>query len=179
MQRLALPLIFTLAIVTVAIIWGGLSQDQSSDKQRELGESILSPYKTKILLPTATVSDAKGKIFTVNELTDDATLLTVWSSKCNQCREGLLEIQRAISSRSGVKNLLVNLGDEPKEAASALKNYGVEIDTYFDRDGSFYSAFEATMPSSYYIRQGAIIYYFPGRISKELLEALLKENGSY
>ncbi|OGD61001.1 hypothetical protein A3A71_02065 [Candidatus Berkelbacteria bacterium RIFCSPLOWO2_01_FULL_50_28] len=169
--RLVGPVAF-LALVAVGFLMFGAS-DSTGNKQLTPAETI-APYATNVAIPNIQITDAAGKETWLNKLRGPI-LITLWSGECPECKEGLKDIETFVKGNTQFKVMLVNHLQNPETANAVLKKNSVTLPTYFDHNGDAFRALSATMPASYYIIEGRIRYFFPGRISTEHLQALLTQ----
>jgi len=177
MQRLTVPFIIVGSIITLALIGGGLAGSNQPTKKLTPSE-VLSPYVVDEAIPAVEVFDTDNKKVALADLMtpNKLTIVTLWSSVCNECQTELPVVNSfARDHADTVSVVLINESDQPNPAAAALKSYGVELTTYFDNAGAVYNALSATMPANYVIKNKRIIYYFPGRIDRTHLDALLNQ----
>lgn len=167
--RLVGPVAFLILVAVGFLLFG--ASNSSSNKQLTPAETI-APYATNVAIPKVQVTDATGKATGLNKLRGPI-LITLWSGECPECKEGLKDIEAFVKSNPKFKVMLVNHLQNPETANAVLKKNSVTLPTYFDRNGDAFRALFATMPASYYIIDGRIRYFFPGRISTEHLQALL------
>lgn len=177
MQRLTVPFIIVGSIVTLALIGGGLAGSNQPTKKLTPSE-VLAPYVTDEAIPAVDVLNADNKKTPLAGLAPSGkiTLVTLWSSVCNECQTELPIVDTFARNHADAFNVvLINESDQPNPAAAALRSYGVELPTHFDNGGAVYNALSATMPANYVIKNQRIIYYFPGRIDQTHLDALLTQ----
>jgi len=167
MHRLIAPMVFLVLFFAAAVIFGGSRSSNQPD------ESLISPFKVSDTPKGGVVSDQEGAPVELESLFGDKTLLTFWSSQCRECEEGLAVIGEFSERHPEITVILVNFRDPVPLAAQALEQFSPQLTSYFDSTGSVYQNWLATLPSSYYIEQDKILYFFPGRIGADHLEALV------
>lgn len=174
LNRLVAPLVFIIALAALAFVMQTLGNTTSLPDKSLTGPELLKQFEiVEIVPPVTSVSDKVGNKIDLPTLFAKPTLLTFWSVNCGECDTGLPVLDNFSKSQSQVAVILIDTKDEPKDAEEKLKALGVTIATFYDADGSAFQNWEATMPASYFIINGKIKYYFPGRISQEHLDALL------
>lgn len=174
LNRLVAPLGFLIGLVALAFVMQTLGNTTSVSNKSLTGPELLKQFEiVEIVPPAASVSDKDRKKIELSTLFTKPTLLTFWSVNCGECDTGLPVLDNFSKSQSQVAVILIDTKDEPKDAEEKLKALGVTIATFYDADGSVFQNWEATMPASYFVINGKIKYYFPGRVSQEHLDALL------
>jgi hypothetical protein len=104
--------------------------------------------------------------------TEEIMLVTFWRASCEECDQGLKDIQTFSDSHPDIKTVLINISDSVEIARQKLEDNKITLPTYYDQDLKTYTAWSGTIPASYYIENGKITYFFPGRVFPELLEQL-------
>lgn len=166
MGRLIAPVLFFGAMMILALIATTFNDKPISSSSSQ----VLMPYAKSIETPPATVKDANGGEYQLGKL-GDGGLVVFWSSTCGECQTQLKDLREFIKNNSSFKAILVNIRQTVEIANNELTNLGVTLPNYYD-DGTAFKEWSGTMPSSYYIIDGTIRYFFPGRISAEHLTAL-------
>ena len=164
MKSLVAPILLLGAIIVIAMV-GLASKDQPISATK--AAKILEPYLANIEAPGATVKDAGGQDIELGTVIDHG-LITFWSSACGECDTQLTDLGDFTAANPNFNSVLVGVKEDPNSAKAKTLPA-----SYFD-DGTAFQKWSGTMPSSYYIESGQIKYFFPGRISKEHLEALKK-----
>ena len=173
-KRLVPPLVFVVALVALAFVMQALGNSSPTEKTLTGPELLKSFEIMEIAPPKATVTDKDGKQLDLGSLLTKPTFLTFWSIYCGECEIGLSVLDEFAKSQSRVAVMMVSVKNEPKDVEEKLKALNITLGTYFDLDGSAAESWEATtMPASYYFVGGKLKYFFPGRVSKEHLDALL------
>ncbi|MEK7171261.1 MAG: TlpA disulfide reductase family protein [Patescibacteria group bacterium] len=173
LNRLVAPLGFLIGLVALAYVMQTLGNSSPTNKPLA-GPELLKQFEiVEIVPPTAIVNDKDGKKIDLTTLFAKPTLLTFWSVNCGECDTGLPVLDNFANNQSQIAVIMIDTKDEPKDADAKLKLLDVTLGTYFDLDGSAFQNWEATMPASYFVINGKIKYYFPGRVSQEHLDALL------
>ncbi|MEK7202550.1 MAG: TlpA disulfide reductase family protein [Patescibacteria group bacterium] len=172
-QRLVAPIGFLIGLVALAFVMQTLGNSSPTNKPL-VGPELLKQFEiVEIAPPAATVTDEDSKKVDLSTLFFKPTLVTFWSVNCGECDTGLPVLDNFAKSQSQVAVILIDTKDEPKDAEEKLTSLNVTTGTYYDTDGSTFQSWEATMPASYFVINGKIKYYFPGRVSQEHLDALL------
>lgn len=172
-QRFVAPLGFLVALVALAFVMQTLGNSTPANKALT-GPELLKQFEiVEITPPEADLTDKDNKRADLKSLFIKPTLITFWSVNCGECDTGLPVLDNFAASQNRVAVILIDNKDEPKDADEKLKELKVTTGTYYDRDGSTFQNWEATMPASYFIINGKLKYFFPGRVSKEHLDALL------
>lgn len=173
-NRLVAPLVFIIGLAALAFIMQTLGNTTSVSNKSLTGPELLKQFEiVEIVPPAAIVSDKDSKKFDLSTLFTKPTLITFWSVNCGECDNGLPVLDNFAKSQSQIAVILIDTKDAPEDAEAKLTSLKVTTDTYYDTDGSTFQNWEATMPASYFVINGKIKYYFPGRVSQDHLDALL------
>lgn len=175
-RRLLAPIVFIILIASVIFIVVSLNNDKTPSS-RETPTGLLSKYFTQQATPPAKVSlgDKKDKI----EIDDAVSkvggkaLVTFWNSECSECQNELKDFAAFSKEHPDFKLVLINFRESPEKATPFLATISKDLTTYYDTDGSAFTAWAGTMPASYYVSNGTILYYFPGKITSDYLKELL------
>lgn len=167
MHRLIAPMVFLTLLFAAAMIFGGSHSPSQPDR------SLISQFKVNDTPKGGVVTDQEGASVELESLFGNKTLLTFWSSQCRECEEGLTVIGKFSERYPEVTVILVNFRDPMPLALQALERLSPQLKSYFDFSGKVYQSWLATLPSSYYIEQGKILYFFPGRVGADHLEAIM------
>jgi thiol-disulfide isomerase/thioredoxin len=116
--------------------------------------------------------DSKGQKVKLTDL-PRPVLVTFWSSQCSECRKELPEITQFTVDHPEFKVVLVNVREETVLVEQTLKEWSVTLPSYRDTSGQAFLALYSSMPGSYFLQNGKITHYFPGRVNSTHLEALL------
>jgi len=174
MTRLVAPLGFLVGLAALFFVMQSLGGSSASTNSQPSGPDLIKQYQVNEIAPIpATVTDKDNKKVDLPSLFTQPTLLTFWSVQCGECETGLPVLDDFAKSQSKIAVIIVDTKDLPKDAQAKLDSLKVSLKTYYDADGSAFQEWEATMPSSYYIAGGKISYFFPGRVSNDILQALL------
>jgi thiol-disulfide isomerase/thioredoxin len=173
MGRLAPAIGFIVAIVAVAITFGALSTSEPSDKK---STSVIAEYLVNEKVPSVVVYDKTNKAVTLDSALPDKTLVTFWDATCGECRVGLPLIAGFAAEHPEIRPIYINRQNTPEQASQLLAELGLQIETLYDRDGSAFTAWSGTTPATYFIRNGTIRVFFPGRPNTDQLDALLTVN---
>lgn len=172
--RLVIPLGFLIGLASLFFVLQTLNDPATTLTKKLTGPDLLKQYSIKPISPiAATVSDQKDQKSELIKLFSKPTLLTFWSVGCGECEVGLPVLDTFSKSQSSMAMVLVNVKDDHLQAQAKLDSLKIGLVTYYDSDGSAFQNYEATMPSSYYVANSQIIFFFPGRVSEEILQALL------
>jgi len=118
--------------------------------------------------------DERGQMIALNKLNSQPLLITFWSTECGECAKELPELQQFVASHAQFSAVIINVREEAAIVKQKLQDWGVTLPSYRD-SGAAFAALSGTMPSSYFIKNDRISYFFPGRINTEHLQALLTE----
>jgi len=176
MTRLVFPLAFIFALITLVAIVQSLGNSETvavADKKPINNSTIKQFAILPFVAPALNVKDAEGKDFPSEKINNGVTIVTFWSSVCGECDTGLPVLDKFANEHPEINMVLVNYKDDIEVGKEKLSLLDIKLKSYFDQNGSAFKEWEATMPSSYYIRDGLIQYFFPGRVSLEHLQALL------
>lgn len=172
-NRLVAPLVFIIALIALAFVMQTLGSTPSDNKTLT-GPELLKQFEiVEITPPAAAITDKDNKKLDLPALFAQPTLVTFWSVNCGECDYGLPVLDNFAKSQTQTAVILIDTKDAPEDAEAKLASLKVTAVTYYDTDGSTFQNWEATMPASYFIVNGKIKYYFPGRVSQEHLDALL------
>lgn len=169
-KRLGVPVVFLIVIVVAAMVLISTRGDKSSSNT-----SLLSQYAVDETIPVVNLTDANGKVVPLASLGQQPTLLTFWSTGCDQCQQALTDQQTFAKKNPQVNLAFVNYHGSVIDAQKKLGDYGIIQPTYFDAQGEAFDALSASMPSTYLLKDGQILYYFPGRIGSDILSQLLNQ----
>lgn len=172
MNRLVLPVGFVLALLAIAVMLQSFQAAPQPASDIAVGPQIIQAYRQELTVPDATVTNEKGERAQIKDLSTEPFLLMFWDSQCNECQTGLRDLNDFLHLNPSFRAILVNFREEKAVATAKLQEIGLTAPNYFD-DGSAFQTLTGTLPSSYYIVGGQIKYFFPGRIGKTELEALL------
>ncbi|MDO8649858.1 MAG: TlpA disulfide reductase family protein [Candidatus Berkelbacteria bacterium] len=174
LNRLVAPLVFIIALAALAFVMQTLGNSSPANKPLT-GPELLKQYEiVEIAPPVASLTDKDNKKVDLQPLLTKPTLITFWSVNCGECETGIPLLNEFSKNHSQITQLLISEKDEPKDAEEKLKSLDVTLGTYYDLDGSAVQSWEAqTMPASFFVINGKVKYFFPGRISQEHLDALL------
>lgn len=173
LNRLVAPLVFIIALVALAFVMQTLGSSPSDNKTLTDPELLKQFEIVEIVPPPASLTDKDNKKLDLPTLFTKPTLITFWSVNCGECDNGLPVLDNFAKSQNQVVVILIDTKDAPEDAEAKLVSLNVTTGTYYDTDGSAFQNWEATMPASYFVINGKIKYYFPGRVSQEHLDALL------
>lgn len=172
-QTLIWPAILVSVLMIVAVL---VTADQSL-KQEETKSSTkvtsLSSYRVNWGVPKMSIKDNQGVDVELSDLGKIDGLITIWTSSCTECRTNLTDLQKFHELHPELTMNLINFRDLKEDATAVLTELGVTIPNYYDETGESYEKLQATIPASYYLKEGKIYYYFPGRIGTEHLDLLL------
>ena len=171
LNRLVIPLVFIVALAALAFVMQTLG-NPSSNKPLTGPEPLKQYEIVEIDLPVAELTDKDGKKIDLPSVFAKPTLLTFWSVNCGECETGLPVLDNFAKNQDRVAVVLISVKDEPKDAQETLKSLKVTLKTSYDIDGTTFQFWEATMPASYFVINGKIKSFFPGRVSQEHLDAL-------
>ncbi len=172
-SRLVAPIGFIVALAALAFVMQTLGNSPSANKPLT-GPELLKQYEiVEVDPPTANLTDKNGKRIDLLPLLTRPTIITFWSINCGECDTGLPVLESFAKSQAQVAVLLIDTKDEPEDAEEKLKSLSITLETFYDFDGATFQNWEATMPASYFVINGKVRYFFPGRISTEHLQALL------
>ena len=174
-SRLVAPIGFIVALLALAFVMQTLGNSSSSSDKPLTGPELLKQYEVvEVTPPTANLTDKDNKKVDLTLKLTKPTLITFWSINCGECETGLPLLDNFSKSQSQISVILIDTKDEPKDAESKLQSLKVTLGTFYDFDGSAVQGWEAsTMPASYFVINGKVKYFFPGRVSQEHLDALL------
>ncbi|HUD20648.1 MAG TPA: TlpA disulfide reductase family protein [Candidatus Saccharimonadales bacterium] len=169
-KRLGVPVVFLIILVVAAMVLISTHGDKSSSSN-----SLLDQYAVDETIPQVNLTDADGKTVALDTLGQQPTLLTFWSTGCSECKQALTDQQTFAKNNSKVNLAFVNYYGSVVDAQKKLGEYGITQPTYFDASGDAFNALSASMPSTYLLKDGQILYYFPGRIGSDILAQLLNQ----
>ena len=177
LNRLVVPLVFIIALAALTFVMQNLGNSSSTNKPLT-GSELLKQYEiVEIAPPAANLTDKDEKKVDLLPRLTKPTLITFWSVNCGECETGLPLLDYFAKSQTQVSEVLIAVKDEPKDAEEKLRSLNVALGTFYDLDGSAVQSWEATtMPASFFVINGKIKYFFPGRVSQEHLDALLTVN---
>ena len=168
-----MPLGFIVALASLAFVMQTLGNSSSSVPTAS-GSELLKQFEiVEITPPAAIPTDKDDNEINLASLFIKPTLVTFWRVNCGECDTGLPLLDNFGKSQSSVALILIAVKDDPKNAQEKLQSLNVALPTYYDRDGTAFQNWEATMPASYFVINGKLKYFFPGRVSNEHLQALL------
>lgn len=104
-------------------------------------------------------------------LKDQTTVLTFWNGTCADC-QNLLPKLRVAKFPSYVKKIYVHIGGDSKQVSQSIAEENLGIESYIDKDSRIYFAKQMAIPSTFVIENGVVKYYFPGKLSDDLLNEL-------
>ena len=169
-KRLGVPVVFLAIIIVVAVIVVATRGDKSSTSS-----ALLDQYAVNETIPQVNLTDADGKTLTLASLGQRPVLLTFWSTGCSECQQALTDQQTFAKDNPKVNLAFANYHGSVVDAQKKLGEYGITQSTYFDKNGDAFNALSASMPSTYMLKDGQILYYFPGRIGPDILQQLLNQ----
>lgn len=174
MSRLVFPLAFVIALIAFAMVFQSLQTSTNSQQSAEIKSDLLQQYQiVPIPVPETSVTNSDQKKDSLSEVKTGKTILTFWSAECGECEAGLPVLDQFATDHPDVRVVLVNYKNDKETADAKLKELNIKLPTYYDFDGSNFISWEAVMPSSYFIQNGQVTIFFPGRVSVEHLNALL------
>ncbi len=172
LNRLVAPVGFIVTLMALAFVIQTLGNSRPANKAL-IGSKLLKQYEVvEVTPPLAIVTDQNNKKIDLRLQLTKPTLITFWSVNCGQCDIGLPILDNFTKDQNQIELILINTKDEPKDSQEKLQSLGVTLGTFYDLDGSIFRNWEATMPASYYVVNGKVKYFFPGRIAKDHLDAL-------
>ena len=173
MKRLILPIAF-LSLIVVAALIALVMFNQDNGSSSSTKKELISEYAANENVSGLTMTDENSlavKLIDINE----TTLLTFWSVGCTECKQALTDLKDYKTKHPEFNVTLVNFRNTPADAKAKLAEYGIEFPNYYDRDAELFNELSASIPSSYFIKNNNIIYYFPGRIGTDFMYQLLTE----
>jgi len=173
LSRLVVPVVFLFALLSVGYI---LSSFKTQPTQPKTPAEVLGPFTSSVEIKAINLTDQNDQKINLLPSFKEPTLLTFWSIDCGECAIGLPVINQFAQNHPELKFVLVDVKNEPAKAKLELTNLKVNLPTYFDQNGDLFNAWQATMPSSFLIKDGRVNYIFPGRVSQDHLQALLTLN---
>ncbi len=168
MQRLLLPIISLIVILTGVVIFGSLA---GVSNKPQTPQEILKPFTVSEVVPSITVKDKDSKDVVIDEKTVSPTLVTFWDANCSECKVALPLLVSYNATHPQLKTIYINVKNDPELVATTLKELNISLDTLYD-DGTAFAKWFGTMPSTYFIKDSHIQLFFPGRVSQEHLDAL-------
>jgi len=172
-NRLVVPFVFIAVLVVSAVVMQSLG-DSAEEGVSPTGPESLRQYEVvETLPPTLTLINKDSKKVDSSLIFAKPTLITFWSVNCGECDIGLPVLDDFASKQSQLTINLISTRDQPNDAEEKLSSLGIKLSTYYDLDGTTFQNWGSTMPASYFITGGKVRYFFPGRISQELLDLLL------
>ncbi len=169
MGRLVPGLIAVIVLIAAAAMLGALSPDDSARLRQE---SLIDNFRVRENIVPVSVTNQAGQTVVLDGTLPDNTLVTFWDAACGECRVGLQTIQSFVADSPQFKPIYVNVKNPREQADEAMRKYGLS-ETYYDQTGAALTAWSATIPATYLVRNGAFQVFFPGRPSAEHLNALL------
>lgn len=171
-RSLIFPVIFLAVIIFGALLTLTDTSGPSGANQPTPTATVLAPFVTEVTLPDLELTDQKGQKVKLADLAQPV-LVTFWSSQCSECRKELPEITQFTVDHPEFKAAIVNVREETALVEQTLKDWNVTLPSYRDTSGQAFLTLYSSMPGSYFLQNGKITHYFPGRINSEHLGALL------
>lgn len=175
MDRLKAPIIFLLVVATLFFINAVWSKQFASSKTDQT-VSDLSAYAVDDPAPGLTARDSDDKDQDIINSLTKPTLISFWDITCSECKAGLRTFQDFQVTHPDFAIILIGHAMTVKDGKDFLQTNPVQLNSYFDPSGQALLTWQGTMPSSYYVVDGRIKYFFPGRISEQHLNLLLTSN---
>lgn len=170
----SINLVLPTLIVGSFLIMGGLLlfSNQRNAVNRPVTPELESFAVNELLPKDLVVTNEQNQQLRLDEILSKPTLVTLWTSTCNHCLPALTS-QQAYSKRfPNISVITINFREDPTLSKEFLLKNNIDLPLYFDRNGLLFNELAGTIPGSYYIENGMIKYFFPGKITDDLLEKL-------
>lgn len=160
-----------LVIVALAMGLSIFGADNNSNPSK--ADEIIQPYIVNEVVRPITLKNKEEADVVLDSSLPDKTLITLWDATCGECPVGLPIINTFAAAHPEINTIFINIKNDKAQAEEALKKYNLNFDTLYDREGVTTKVWFATMPATYFVRNGSFKVFFPGRVSAEHLNALL------
>ena len=118
-----------------------------------------------------------GETISTRSLIGAPTIINIWYSTCEPCRELPVLAQGEFKSGEKIRFIGINIKDSAKVASEFAADYGVKFEIFLDANGAFISASGvSTAPMTLAVNaQGLIINQIAGELSTAKLDELMSE----
>lgn len=171
MTRLIAPVIFVLSIIVVGMVLSSTGTPKNS----QVDPKDITPFAVNDDIPNSSLVNAQSEKVELSQILKNPSLVVFWSAGCKECAPLLNDLKNN-PEISKLQVLLINVQDAPAVAEAKLKELSVPFESYFDVEGQTFRNWSGTIPAAYYISQGKVLYFFPGRMSADHIASLLTLN---
>ena len=145
--------------------------------------------------PDFTLADQFGNTHTLSDYEGKVVFLNFWATWCGPCRKEMPEIQQLYEESGGNAEDLVVLAvanprsdDNPgaadvpqEEIESFLSENGYTYPVVMDLSGEVFASYGiSAFPTTFMItREGKVLGYFPGQMTREIMDDLVRQTMEY
>ncbi len=186
-KRIALPLLMILLVLTV-VGCGSTSTPEPTPlpptatpvvtvetaTPASNASSASSGNANAIPAPDFTLQTLDGESVSLSDYRGKLVMINFWASWCPPCNSEMPDLQRYYEQHQDDDFIIlgVNYQDTPDKVQAFVEKYGVTFPILLDSDGRVANLFGVQgLPTSFFVdKEGNVLGYQPGPVTKEMLE---------
>ncbi len=124
--------------------------------------------------PDFTLQTLDGESVSLSDYRGKLVMINFWASWCPPCNSEMPDLQRYYEQHQDEDFIIlgVNYQDTPDKVQAFIEKYGVTFPILLDSDGRVANLFGVQgLPTSFFVdKEGNVLGYQPGPVTKEMLE---------
>ncbi len=136
--------------------------------------SASSGNANAIPAPDFTLQTLDGESVSLSDYRGKLVMINFWASWCPPCNSEMPDLQRYYEQHQDDDFIIlgVNYQDTPDKVQAFVEKYGVTFPILLDSDGRVANLFGVQgLPTSFFVdKEGNVLGYQPGPVTKEMLE---------
>jgi len=124
--------------------------------------------------PDFTLQTLDGESVSLSDYRGKLVMINFWASWCPPCNSEMPDLQRYYEQHQDEDFIIlgVNYQDTPDKVQAFIEKYGVTFPILLDSDGRIANLFGVQgLPTSFFVdKEGNVLGYQPGPVTKEMLE---------
>lgn len=124
--------------------------------------------------PDFTLQTLDGESVSLSDYRGKLVMINFWASWCPPCNSEMPDLQSYYEQHKDEDFIIlgVNYQDTPDKVQAFVEKYGVTFPILLDSDGQVANLFGVQgLPTSFFVdKQGNVLGYQPGPVTKEMLE---------
>ncbi len=124
--------------------------------------------------PDFTLQTLDGESVSLSDYRGKLVMINFWASWCPPCNSEMPDLQRYYEQHQDDDFIIlgVNYQDTPDKVQAFVEKYGVTFPILLDSDGRVANLFGVQgLPTSFFVdKEGNVLGYQPGPVTKEMLE---------